>query len=168
MDENESVESVVRRAFFAGDPADDDILRLYLHLPVVVEIDASPKKVRSSFEAVFADAHTASRAGSVRLGAIGYLCFFDQLGSAVRRTDQNPESSNTLEMALELFTDLSESDRAVLYALRCSLAHDFSRCNMAEQARLSRRPLLRHQFELWPARQRNQLVSCVRGSSSIS
>lgn len=165
MSEDDPIGEVVARALDreVGQPSDGDILRLYLQLPTVITSYDRPVprqlKVRSSFEAAFTDALNVSNGGTSWIGAIGYLCFLDQLGGALRRRDRTPTAANDLETALELFADLAASDRAALYALRCSLAHDYSLANLADNVGAGRRHLYRHHFQLWPARQREELVT---------
>jgi hypothetical protein len=78
------------------------------------------------------------------LGALGYLCLIDQVGTAVR-----PKRVTTIPLdehwppsfvrGLARFApDLVSSplDRAALYGVRCALAHDFSLVNMGNDGRV--------------------------------
>lgn len=62
------------------------------------------------------------------LGAVGYMVLLDQLGTAVHRPSV-PTTGAPILRTLEAFTNLSDADRKVVYALRCALAHDFSLVN---------------------------------------
>lgn len=146
------------------DPDPGDVLRLYVELPTVVRNYrespfGEPVRVRSSFEAAYTDARAASNGGTSWIGAIGYLCFFDQLGGAIRRRDRDVDARNHVERALRLFSDLDADRCAALYALRCCLAHDFSLANHAEEVPRSRRHLYCHHFRLWPAREHWELLT---------
>ena len=81
------------------------------------------------------------------LAAIGYLCWFDQVGTAIVLDGKlNPGSS--FLGALDRFSDLDEREREALYALRSSLAHDFSLIN--SKVASPRNPLRWHCFQLDP------------------
>jgi hypothetical protein len=158
----EPLEALVDRALThsAAEPDSADILRLYLELPTDVDRGSNRFRVRSSFEAAFTDAKNSSNGGQSWIGAIGYLCFFDQLGGAIEARDESTNGGSELERALEHFSDLNERERATLYALRCCLAHDFSLANTAEGARSPhRQTMLRHHFRLWQSRQHPNLIS---------
>ena len=134
MSDAEAIDDVSRRIFTNEVPTPDPqaVLRLYLDLPaIVVGGPTGRTRIRSSFEAAFGDAEAAF-GGPVWLSAVGYLCWFDQLGDALRRTDRRPVSSRAFEKALEWFSPLSAAERAALYALRCALAHDYSLVNVPE------------------------------------
>lgn len=111
----------------------------------------------SSFAALLRDARGATRrddnghlppadAGDGRswLGALGYLCLIDQIGSAVRPTRttkiptkhiQPPAFRRCLDrFAGELVP--TSADRDTLYALRCALAHDYSLINVGGDGRV--------------------------------
>ena len=75
------------------------------------------------------------------LGAIGYLCLLDQIGSCFRPSNANRVNGNSIKKALKYFTDLSEKEINAIYALRCAFAHDFSLYNINH-----RKPELTHQF----------------------
>lgn len=65
-------------------------------------------------------------------GNIGYFVLLDQIGSCFSLKSGAPISGNTnaITRALKTFTSLSEIEIKALYALRCSIAHDFSLCNV--------------------------------------
>lgn len=128
------------------DPA--DLLRLYLELPVTAPRRGQQVRFRSSFEASFTDAEAASDAGRSWIGAIGHLCYLDQLGSALRLKGQTPIGPSAVELALEQFSSLDGPERAALYALRCCLAHDYSLANPRGPSD-PRQQLLQHRFELF-------------------
>jgi hypothetical protein len=73
------------------------------------------------------------------LGAVGYLALLDQIGSAVtmRRTTRRLRGEPDIVRALREFSPshLTRRDLDALYALRCSLAHDFSLFNEGQGAR---------------------------------
>ena len=65
------------------------------------------------------------------LGAVGWLCLFDQMGQTIRRAGSNPPNIKKVgERFKRALTDfapgLAPDDRDVLYALRNSLAHSYS------------------------------------------
>jgi hypothetical protein len=67
------------------------------------------------------------------LGAIGYLAFLDQVGTALKRkrAGSQAKGSKSIQRCLRDFAPrgLTERDLQALYALRCSLAHDYSLFN---------------------------------------
>lgn len=143
----ESIELVIERCMKIGERSASaaDVLRLYLELPYVVPYPNGVRGVkhRSSFEAIFEDAATASG----WLSTLGFLSFFDQIGKVLCRTGgpSLPAELNRMERALAKFgdcTELSEGDWAALYALRCALMHDYSLIKSArhEGRRESRAP----------------------------
>jgi hypothetical protein len=93
------------------------------------------------------------------LGAIGYLCLFDQLGTTVRLAApdaaltarigslpvQPGQAEAVFRTALYQFSDVSDRDSATLWALRNSLAHNYSLINLPPN---SNRADLRHRFVL--------------------
>ena len=93
------------------------------------------------------------------LGAVGYLILLDQIGTCFRPAGTADVDGNTINHALSYFTDFSGADRIALYALRCTLAHDYSLVN--EHPRTHRRthhfiilsdpdfPVLRHPPQPW-------------------
>jgi hypothetical protein len=101
-------------------------------------------KVRSSLEAACTD---ASLSDGAWLATIGFLVLFDQIGTALERTDRPTQGGSSVELALEhtdrptqggscvelaleRFSGVQEAECAGLYALRCALAHDFSLVNL--------------------------------------
>ena len=75
-----------------------------------------------------------SRLGSW-LGAVCYLILIDQIGSCFRPKNRaNHTEKNAFKTALALFTHLNPKDRNALWALRCSLAHDYSLVNFNPNA----------------------------------
>lgn len=120
--------------------------------------DPSGQVYESSFAALLRDARGATArdasTGSLApaeayrgrswLGALGYLCLLDQIGSAVR-----PKRGPTLPIkqsrppaflrCLERFAPdlvVSPSDRSALYGLRCALAQDYSLMNIGGDGRV--------------------------------
>lgn len=94
---------------------------------------------KSSYWALLQDARGAAgrdlRTGEVRvpehsaswLAAMGYLCWFDQLGSAIRRRDRPLKTGRYgFFDCLIQFSDLSGDERDALWGLRSSFAHDYS------------------------------------------
>jgi hypothetical protein len=78
------------------------------------------------------------------LGTIGYLSLLDQIGGCFKRKDGpivEPHKSGIIK-ALKNFSDLNDDKIDAIYALRNSLAHDFSLQNVGN------RPGLIHHFEL--------------------
>ncbi len=63
------------------------------------------------------------------LGTSGYFSLLDQVGNCFIPNNPKDASLKGLKSSLLEFTDLSQDDRDSLYALRCSLAHDFSFVN---------------------------------------
>ncbi len=85
------------------------------------------------------------------LGLMGYIAVLDQLGTAVLRsaltTDKQTRLDERLhdgkpvknfERCLVQFTDLQDDDIYALYALRCSLMHDFSLVNLHNNRKYQR------------------------------
>jgi hypothetical protein len=118
-----------------------DALRFYLTAKPI----GGPVEFVSSYHAALRDARaTTGRnldTGAVEhpqhvatwLGAIGYLAFLDQVGTALMRKRPGREAKgNSFERCLRDFAppSLSARDRQALYALRCSLAHDYSLFNL--------------------------------------
>jgi hypothetical protein len=77
------------------------------------------------------------------LGAIGYLTLLDQIGGCFKPQGVNHVSGNTIVKALRYFGGLNEVEANAIYALRCSLAHDFGAFNIN-----SHKPGLTHLFTL--------------------
>lgn len=136
------------------EPTHDDVLAAYLFLPRIMlsyhehPNAGTPMRVRSSFEASFTDAGNVDPSF---IKAVGELVFLDHVGKALKRDDQEaitrPWKLSSVERALERFTDLSEAERAVLWALRNALAHDFSLVNQRTD-NTPRDIALRHSFRL--------------------
>jgi hypothetical protein len=125
-----------------------EALDRYLSPPVL----GLPVTILSTFWAALRDARQATgrnaesgdvidppRLGSW-LGAVGYLCLLDQIGSTVRprQAAAGPDrgSGNSISRALEHWTSCTVDERAALYALRCSFAHDFGLLNPSAHPRL--------------------------------
>lgn len=94
--------------------------------------------------------------GMTLLAALGYLCVLDQLGTAVKPRNETTTQRRQLEQLgkptsvrrrfsapLVWFKNLQASELAALYALRCSLAHDYSLMNVPKN-----QPDLTHFFSL--------------------
>lgn len=150
-----------------------------LHWYLIDPPAAGPDRIISSYHAALGDARRATArdrtTGRVTgadgdpgswLGAIGYLVLLDEIGSALRpRGGRTVAKPNTIEQALRDFSPdpLSRRDLTAIYALRCSLAHDYSLYNPAKgrsKAALARRfrfalhqsptgPLIRHAARRW-------------------
>jgi hypothetical protein len=156
LDENE-LRRAVERALFANplDPDPEDLVKLYLFLPVdvVSPFGGRHVRVRSSLEALLTDAHRATgrddegdvidagRLGTW-LGAMGYLALIDQVGKTVRWTDRAGVGRTDFEAILSQ-AGVSAADAAALYALRNAMVHSYGLAN--EHAR---RPELQHFFQL--------------------
>lgn len=139
------LDQAMDRAFAkAASPTPDDMLALYVELPRIRLVDGTPIKARSSFEAAYTDARIAIENGIVWLAAVGCLCFFDEVGNAVRLSGQKQEPTE-FETALVQFGQLAPQDAVVLYALRCALAHNYSLVNVGRGGRAA---LLTHAFVL--------------------
>lgn len=63
------------------------------------------------------------------LGASGYFSLLDQIGNCFIPNNPKDAFLKGLKSSLLEFTDLNQDDRDSLYALRCSLVHDFSFVN---------------------------------------
>jgi len=59
------------------------------------------------------------------LGALGYMALVDHVGGIVRKKRIIDSSKNDFLEALGSFTNLNEKERKILYALRCSFAHNY-------------------------------------------
>jgi hypothetical protein len=65
------------------------------------------------------------------LGTIGYMSILDQIGTCFTRAQRaGALASNTIVKALLLFAAAAPPEAEALYALRCSLAHDYSLSNV--------------------------------------
>lgn len=58
------------------------------------------------------------------LGALGYMALVDHVGGIIKLKNISP-GENDFISALKYFTKLNEEERKVLYALRCSFAHNY-------------------------------------------
>jgi len=127
------------------------------------------QNVWSCFDAALRDARKATGrnqdtgsvedpvAGGYWLGAVGYLCLFDQLGTTIelrtpgaslhtRITALPPSGSErAFRKTLYQFSDLNDRATATLWALRNSLAHNYS---LVHIPRNPSRTELRHRFRL--------------------
>lgn len=113
----------------------------------------SPPYWVSCFSAIVRDARAASErnvdTGAVArtpsdtawLGALAYMVMLDQVGDCFQIAG-SPRTGPPLMSALRSFTDLNESDAAAVYALRCSLAHDYALVNTHSDS------LFQHVFRL--------------------
>lgn len=124
-------------------PSPSRLLALWLYLPIRMNTPQGTFELRSSLEASLRNCRSATNrdangnvppganAGSW-LGAIGYLALLDQIGGAVMnlRPRRNPSGNSCVERALAHFTDVTDDEAICLYALRNSLAHDFSLVNV--------------------------------------
>jgi hypothetical protein len=98
-------------------------------------------QIVSSHSAVLRDArelsgrnpNTGEIVDAARLGswpaAICYLIALDQFGTVFGSTDVESTFPQSFHKALDSFTGLTEDEIEALYALRCSLAHDYSLLN---------------------------------------
>ena len=139
-------------------PSPSQLLALWLYLPLRMNTPQGPIELRSSLEASLRNCRDATHrdangnvppgadAGSW-LGAIGYLALLDQIGGAVinLHPSRKPSGGSCVERALAHFTDVTGDEAICLYALRNSLAHDFSLVNVppATMGALRRRKLTR-------------------------
>lgn len=146
-------------------PAPSKLLDLWLHLPVVVEPKGGPPiKIRSTLEANLGNCRAFTHRDGIGnvaegrgagdwLGAIGYLTLLDQVGGSVkvRKPLRQPYGKSGVLQALADFSNLPEEDSLCLYALRNSLAHNFSLVNVPpEDARIGKkkRRKMTHLFTL--------------------
>jgi hypothetical protein len=139
-------------------PSPSQLLTLWLYLPLRINTPQGPIQLRSSLEASLTNCRSATNrdangnvppgadAGSW-LGAIGYLALLDQIGGAVTNLQprRTPSGGSRVERALAHFTDVTGDEATCLYALRNSLAHDFSLVNVppAKMGSMRRRKLTR-------------------------
>lgn len=81
------------------------------------------------------------------LGAVGYLALLDQIGGAVisLRPHRTSSGGSGVERAIAQFTNVTDDEAICLYALRNSLAHNFSLVNIPpdHMGRVRRRKLTR-------------------------
>ncbi len=84
------------------------------------------------------------------LGATGYLILLDMVGTVFRPVGAEALSGHSIGRALRRFyPTLKEEEREAIYALRCSLVHDFSLVNDAHYVKDERlKRLRRHHFYL--------------------
>jgi hypothetical protein len=142
-------------------PAPSDLLALWLYLPVDVPTPSGNVRIQSTLAALLGECRSVTNRDAVGevlprahagswLGAIGYLSLLDQVGSAVRHRHppSTPAGATTVEQALADFGSCSGADATTLYALRCSLAHDYSLVNIGEARAAARRRTLHHVFTL--------------------
>ena len=140
---DDEIRTLVVESLALKKPVPSKLLALWLHLPIIVDSPSGPIKHRSSLEAALQHCRIVTHRddnGEVRdgcasgdwLGAVGYLMLLDQIGSSVRSKKPHgiPYGQSGFLMALADFTDLSENDSLGLYALRNSLAHNFSLVNV--------------------------------------
>ena len=157
-------------------PAPSGLLALWMHLPVVVQTPDGLRAVRSSLEASLKNCREATnRDGNTGtplppgvngswLGAMGYLALLDQIGNSVRhrKHPRAPSGKTGFEHALAHFSTITDDEAVCLYALRNSLAHDFSLVNVPPpRIKGARRKALTRLFTLsrgepnlirWPTR----------------
>jgi hypothetical protein len=121
------------------------------HLVDVPAVDG--RQYRSCFNALLGDARHAAgrdttgtlvrRSETLWLGATAYLVLLDQIGKTFTLAGFPVDQSRpAINRALACFTDLDSASIEALYALRCSLAHDYS------LASPSKRPERMHLFRL--------------------
>lgn len=77
------------------------------------------------------------------LGTIGYLALLDQIGGCFKPKGIATITGNCVIKALRYYTSISQRDADAIYALRCSLAHDFGLFNYNPK-----KPNLTHLFTL--------------------
>lgn len=78
------------------------------------------------------------------LGAIGYLTLLDQIGGCFKPKSFQIVNGHPIVKALRYFGGLSFLQADAVYALRCSLAHDFGTVNVHPS-----KPSLTHIFTLY-------------------
>ncbi len=76
-------------------------------------------------------------------GTMIYFSILDQIGECYQPTGAVPNSTNSIQKALELFTSLPPLERDAIYALRNAFFHDFSLYN-----RNNKYPNLQHVFNV--------------------
>ncbi|MET8853393.1 hypothetical protein [Amycolatopsis sp. NPDC004625] len=150
------------------------------HLVDVPAVDG--QQYRSSFNALLGDArHAAGRdttgllvrqSATLWLGATAYLVLLDQIGKTFTLADFSiVQSRPAINQALACFTDLDSASIEALYALRCSLAHDYSlaspskrpeRTHLFRLAHDEHTPLVTFPQEPWP-----NDYSVVRGHNTL-
>lgn len=77
------------------------------------------------------------------LGSIGYLALLDQIGGCFKPKGASNISGNCIIKALRYFSNIDQKEADAIYALRCSLAHDFGLFNHN-----TKKPNLTHLFTL--------------------
>ncbi len=77
------------------------------------------------------------------LGSIGYMVLLDQIGSCFKPKNVPMVLGNSIFRALSHFTKLNTTEKQIIYALRCALAHDYSLYNIKKGE-----PRLTHNFAL--------------------
>lgn len=77
------------------------------------------------------------------LGAIGYLTVLDLVGKTYKPQGASPlhKTNSEIDAALQYFGNVSYEDACALYALRCSLMHDYNLINLKTS-----KPELKHVF----------------------
>lgn len=131
--------SHLARSVSGVSPDERAALDRYLSPPEWTEIEGGMRVCsESSFSAALRDARGATgrdESGEVEipeksaswLGAMGYLAFLDQVGTAVRLEDFAAEPSEpALRRAIRQFSPVSRPDAFALQGLRNSLVHDYS------------------------------------------
>lgn len=151
-----TLEATIRRALIGNptDPSPEDLIELYLFLPVTLEIAPGQRFVfRSSLEALLTDAHRVTGRddnGDVVdegllgtwLGAMGYLSLIDQAGKAVRWSTRPAVADSPFE-AILVQHGVPASEAAALYGLRNAMVHSYGLANENHN-----RPECQHFFRL--------------------
>ena len=146
----------VRRSLLgeATEAVTDDIVKLYLFLPVDVEFRGRMVQAKSALDSLIVDAHRVTGRNDdgdvvdeehlgTWLGAMGYLALIDQLGKVLRWSDRNVGPwTSPFEQILEQHGK-SRAEAAALYALRNAMAHNYGLAN-----RNANRPECQHYFQL--------------------
>ncbi len=137
----DQLQAAVRRTWNKGQsPTVDDLVKLYLFLPVDVEIHGQQVQVRSALEALLSDAHRATGRddeGDVIdephlgtwLGVMGYLALIDQIGKVLKWTTKPEDYASGFEQILQQHGK-TESEAAALYGFRNAMVHSYGLANV--------------------------------------
>lgn len=139
----------------------EDILLRYFSFPMKVSgyvwkspyfaalIDAREVTGRD----IFSGKKINEKAHGCWLGALGYMALVDHIGGLIRKKRVSRDNNDFLS-ALKSFTNLNEKERKVLYALRCSFAHNYHLYNNEAKDKSKI-----HHFMVTSGLENNQLIT---------
>lgn len=152
--EQAELQEAVRRTWNkTHDPSSDDLIKLYLFLPVEIEIQRQTVQVKSALEALLTDAHRVTGRdddGNVLneehlgtwLGVMGYLALVDQIGKVLKWTSRPDCSGAKFEQILQQHGK-TEAEAAALYGFRNAMVHSYGLANENRD-----KPKRQHYFRL--------------------